>query len=163
VLRPRSLSAYAIYGGVKRPCVLCTLACSAVAFSLLAGCGGDRGPERAVVSGIVTFRGKPVRDGTVRFVPTAGSNVPTAGASIADGRYKADGHGGVPVGTHKIQVEAFRKAPLPLKPGAVAPRYYDDGGVPEQFIPARYNSNTQLEIVIPPGSAEITKDLVLTD
>lgn len=82
-----------------------------------------------------------------------------AGTGIKDGRYKVDGHGGVPVGTHKIEIEAYRVDPKYLKSGAPTAR-----GIPRtQYLPKRYNADSQVQIAIEPGSKEITKDFDLTD
>ena len=130
--------------------------------TLLCGCGsGDRGPERAVVSGTVTYNGKSIPTGEIRFMPVATSPVPTAGAVIKDGQYKMDGKGGVPVGTHKIEIEAYRQGSQepgnPPSPLGVA------RGFRHQYLPKKYNENTQLEITIQPGSPPITQDFNLTD
>jgi hypothetical protein len=125
----------------------------------LAGCGGDRGPERTVVSGTVTYNGKPLTNGSIRFMPTATSAVPMAGAGIKDGAYKVEGHGGVPVGTHKVEIEAYRVDPKYVKPEMPMSR-----GVPRtQYIPKRYNTDSNLQITIEPGSSQITKNFDLTD
>ena len=94
-------------------------------------------------------------------MPVDSSPVPMAGALIVDGRYKVDRNGGVPVGTHKIEIEAFRGIPDPNKPGSrlVSPRGRDEF---EQYIPEKYNARTQLEITIQPGSRKITKNFDLT-
>ena len=93
---------------------------------VVGGCGrGDRGPERVAVSGTVTYNGKPLSEGTIRFVPLPNCPVPTSGASIANGQYRLEGNDGVPVGTHKIQIEAFRirvrRGEAPRRPGASGP------------------------------------------
>jgi hypothetical protein len=130
---------------------------------LLSGCGGDRGPERVIVSGTVTYNGKPI-SGTIRFLPTADSAVPMAAASIIDGKYKVDLRGGVPVGTHKIAIDAYRAPAITATPGAVRLPTAGARGVPgEQYLPRRYNLDSTLKITIKPGSQEITKDFALTD
>jgi len=86
--------------------------------------------------------------------------VPTSGASIANGQYRLEGKNGVPVGTHKIQIEAFRMIQIPIRPGEAAPPRADR---PRQYLPTKYNADTQLEITIPSGSGEIAKNFDLTD
>ena len=132
-----------------------TVGC-ALASALLGGCG-DRGPERVLVSGSVTYNSKPVAAGVIRFTPTATSQLPTAAAMIKDGTYKVDVRGGVPVGAHKVEIEAYRmaeKSTTRMLRG-VPPRV--------QYLPDRYNTNSELQITIEPGSREITKDFDLTD
>ena len=139
------------------------LLCWTLTAALLSGCRGDRGPERVVVSGTVTYNGKPLREGEVRFVPLPAFPAPVTGALIVDGRYSTDGRGGVPVGTHKIQIEARRhKAEGPdVSAPPTGSRGFGFRG--QQYLPAKYNANTELEITIPPGSPPITKDFQLTD
>jgi hypothetical protein len=120
----------------------------------LCGCG-DRGPERVVVSGTVTHNGRPIPEGTIRFDPVQTSLVPGAGAAIKDGKYTVDVHGGVPTGTHRIRIEANRQVKAPS--GSPFPH-----GL-KQYIPKKYNDNTQLKLTIEPGSAKISKDFALTD
>ena len=129
------------------------------------GCGRtDRGPERVIVSGTVTYNGKAIANGVIRFVPAASSLVPTSGAKIEDGKYNADGHGGVPVGTHRIQIEAYRTVPIPAKAGVrLPPDIAALEGLPQQYLPKKYNTASELEITLQPGSRQITKSFELTD
>jgi hypothetical protein len=129
---------------------------------VLGGCGGDRGPERVVVSGTVTYNGKPLANGKIRFVPTAASQVPVSGVSFTDGAYRVVTSGGVPVGTHQVWIEGYRPIPMPANLVGPVPPHAKDGLL-SQFLPKKYNMNTQLEITIQPGSREITKDFDLTD
>jgi hypothetical protein len=129
--------------------------------ALLAGCGGNAGPERTVVSGTVTFDGKPLLEGAIRLVPLPNCPAPTTVTRIVDGKYSFDKLGGAPVGTHRIQFEAYRKINVAPRAGIAAPRPMAEGGL-EQYIPEKYNARTQLEITISPGSGQITKDFQLT-
>jgi hypothetical protein len=131
--------------------------------ALLGGCGGNQGPERVIVSGTVTFGGKPIPNGKIWFLPDRTSNAPTAVALIADGNFVADSHGGVPVGTHKVQIEAYQTASGRNKPGDAIPPTVGVQGVGPQYLPAKYNSNSQLTMTIQPGSRAITKNFDLTD
>lgn len=134
----------------------------AIAAALFSGCS-DKGPERAIVSGTVTYQGKPISEGTILFTPQATSHVPSAGASIVDGNYKIDVHGGVPVGTHRIIIQAYHKVPFTLRPGQLEPRNYAEGKIRQQYLPKIYNGNSKLEITIEPGSNPITKDFNLSE
>lgn len=124
----------------------------------LFGCGDGGAPKRVIVSGAVTFNGKPVPTGMIRFLPDSSSPVPMGGASIVEGRYRADSRGGVPVGTHRIEIEAFQS-----KPGTTAGPMVDRGGPSVQYLPERYNVKSQMQMTIEPGSGEIIKDFKLTD
>ena len=126
-----------------------------------AGCRRD-GPERAVVTGSVTYRGEPLAEGQIRFVPASGSELPTAGAFVIAGRYTADGKGGVPVGTHKVMVEAYRIVGR-AQPNEEVEQSLETALARHQFLPPKYNAKTELEITIEPGARRITKDFDLTD
>ena len=128
----------------------------ALASALLGGCG-DSGPQRVPVSGSVTYNGAPVSEGVIRFTPGKDSQMPMTAAAIKDGTYKADLRGGVPVGIHTVGIEAYRMAD---KSNTQMLR-----GVPPriQYLPDRYNTNSELQITIESGSREITKDFALTD
>ncbi len=138
------------------------VACALTA-AFCGGCG-DRGlPERVVVSGTVTFNGKPVPEGLIRFVPGPTSMVPVTGARIKDGAYKADKKGGVPIGTHKIEIEALRSVdPNPSQPADTNVLHSSEMWL-RQYIPAKYNRLSQLEITIESGSGKIIKNLELAD
>ena len=76
---------------------------------LIAGCGTSGGLEARVVHGTVTVGGEKVDGGEVRFVPIDGTPGPTSAATILDGEYKIEARGGVPVGKHRVEVDARRK------------------------------------------------------
>jgi hypothetical protein len=133
----------------------------AITTVFLSGCGGNRGPERVIVSGTVTYHGKPIAVGTIRFVPAGTSGMPASGAFIENGTYRADGQGGVPVGTSKVEIDAFRPVSRPGQPAAVAPLRGREERV--QYLPKRFNVDSQLQIKIESGSGEITKNFDLKD
>lgn len=120
---------------------------------LCGGCSGRGGLERAVMFGTVTYNGKPIAAGRIKFVPDVRSQVPSITANIANGEYKADLHGGVPVGTFKIEIEAYANTPATPQPM----------WIPENCLPKRFNANSSIRITIEPGSREIRKDFALTD
>jgi hypothetical protein len=96
-------------------------------------------------------------------MPLATSAVPMAGAEIKDGQYRVDGHGGVPVGTHKIEIEAYRADPTGQKTGNLPPPMMARGVKRFQYLPSRYNFDSQMQITIEPGSPAMTKNFDLTD
>lgn len=129
---------------------------------VFAGCVGRDGPERVIVSGTVTFNGKPIPNGKISFVPDPSINAPIAVAMITDGKYLADGHGGVPIGIHKVQIEAYYPVGQ-ATPGAVLPPTVGVQGVGSQYLPARYNAKTSLQFTVESGKRELTQDFDLTD
>lgn len=132
--------------------------------AIINGCGRD-GPERVVVSGTITFHGEPVKTGEIRFIPTKGTEGPAEGALLVDGQYLANGKGGVPVGTYMVTIVAWNgRAPtrdMP-SPDAATGRQSKESSR-KQLLPAKYNTQSQLEITIPSGSGSIIHDLALTE
>ncbi len=129
--------------------------------ALMIGCGSD-GPERVVVTGEVTYQGKPLEKGQIRFEPAPGNKAPPSGGFILDGRYTIDAKGGVPLGPHKVTIEAYRAAAGHAADDS-AEQTAETAPPRQQYIPAKYNTNSELEITIEPGSGTITKDFKLTE
>ena len=132
--------------------------------ALLAGCG-RRGLEKAVISGRVTYQEQPVEEGNIRFVPIRGTKGPATTGTIRQGEYTATARGGVPVGTLRVEIEAYR--PIPgakpyMKEEADGTyRVVPDDIPKEQFLPPKYNTNSTVEITIESGSKSVTKDIEL--
>jgi hypothetical protein len=122
------------------------------------GCG--RNESVVVVEGAVTYAGRRVMNGDIRFYPIEGTQGATVGAPIVDGHYQAVNKDGVPVGRHRIVIRAFvledvgpvsgqtaggdLLAPAvpqqPAKPRM--PVYVVEGR--KQFIPGKYNAQSEL-------------------
>jgi hypothetical protein len=137
-----------------------------VVATIVAGCGKSK-LDRVIVHGRVHFAGEPVQTGVIRFIPTEGTATPPGAAQIVNGNYRVEARGGVPVGTHKIEIEAFR----PLPPGKKNPEmeamkkehpHFTFPEVREQYVPARYNENTELRVTIPSDSGEFEHNIELT-
>jgi hypothetical protein len=134
--------------------------------SVGSGCGQDRGPQRVVVSGTVNYHGQPVAEGRIRFTPLTSSSLPVSGAFIIDGRYRVDGHGGVPVGTHKVQIEAYTPTDPAMLPDLSGERTRPSAaktGLGSQYLPRKFNVDSQLQVTIEPDDRSATKDFDLTD
>ena len=58
--------------------------CFATGLLLLSGCGG----AETSITGRVSLDGKPVPEGSIRFIPMEGTQGADAGAVIRDGKYK---------------------------------------------------------------------------
>jgi len=79
------------------------------ALLLAAGCG-PAGPRRHDVSGEVTFRGRPVPVGVIRFLPDTqqGNAGPAGFAAIENGRYDTAASGrGTVGGPHEVVISGF--------------------------------------------------------
>jgi len=128
-------------------------------FGALLFAGGCGSSEAAWVSGKVTYAGKEVSEGTLRFFPIEGTPGSGAGAKIVDGRYEitvemAEKRGLV-AGGYRITVVASRKT------GEMFP-HPDGEGMVEQslmYIPNRYNLQTQLQAELQLG--DNTHDFIL--
>ncbi len=73
---------------------------------LLAGCGGSQGPVRYVVSGQVTYEGKPIPVGFIYFRPdvSRGGSGPACGARIEQGAYQTPVGRGSVGGPHFVEI-----------------------------------------------------------
>jgi hypothetical protein len=85
----------------------------------LTGCGSNSGLSLGRVQGKVTFKGQPIKYGTVSFVPDAskGTNGPIAMGNIKeDGTFvlsTSEAGDGAVVGHHKISVVGLDPTPIP--------------------------------------------------
>lgn len=146
----------------------CALAALAV---LVLGCG-QQGPERVPVSGTVTWNGEPLpsaehRPSRIYFVPAQGNEAPSTSAEIVNGEYTIESNGGVPVGKHRVRIEAYRPPPgSAAAEGQELPAWVADDveGPPViQFIPPRYNQRSELEIIIDPAGGPIQHNFDLSE
>jgi hypothetical protein len=128
---------------------LCLVVCSA-----LVGCGSGATLDRIEVRGQAAYAGNPLKNGEVRFFPLDGTKGPVSGAPIIDGEYHVTQRGGVPVGTHRVEVEAFRAS-------QAYPELDAEGGHREQFLPAKYNTSSELKIKVTGDESVFVYDIDL--
>lgn len=79
----------------------------AVCLLLVTGCGKKSSTK--VVYGTVTYDGQMVETGKVRFVPIDGTSGPASMAPIKDGEFRIEARGGVPIGRHRVEVDARQR------------------------------------------------------
>jgi hypothetical protein len=126
---------------------------------LLVGCQSSSELERVVVSGNVTYNGEPIEYGVIQFRPMDGTKGPSSSTEIVKGRYKMAAKGGVPVGRHQVVIQAFRgEFSDPNDPGTAL----SDVPAGPQFLPEKYNRQTELEFEALPSSSEVQQDFPLT-
>ena len=115
-------------------------------FVMLAmGCGSS-GPATYPVQGEVHFDGRPVADGTMTLIPQS-PQARTVVARIVDGKYATE----VTAGEWTVNIQAVRETG-PVNPVLrEAPR--------EQFIPAKYNGDSKLQMTVPSEQKEFNYDL----
>jgi hypothetical protein len=114
-----------------------------------------------MVSGAVTLDNKPIVRGQVRFVPIGTTKGPSWTAWIRDGKYTTEGSKGTPVGELKVEIVAYR--PIPgakmIKPGP--DEDFAPGFPQEQYLPARFNIESELKMTIAPGAAKVEQNFDL--
>lgn len=127
-----------------------------VAVLALSGCGGlDDEPPRNIVFGNVTWNGEPVGIGEIRFIPNEGTNAPTSGGEIREGKYRIENKGGVPLGSFRVVIQGYR---APSKPGSgeIPGAPSDDPmAAREQFLPPKYSgANSELSLIVETGDPQ---------
>lgn len=131
---------------------LCTYLMFGSCLLLLAGCGGASALEftRAEVDGTVNYKGEPLEEGLIRYVPDGEIiNGQVAGkpifAKIKLGKYQIPIEKGATVGKNRVEVTRYVEAG---KQGNMS------GGKAElvkQIIPPKYNSHSILSVEIKEG------------
>lgn len=129
------------------------LAASSALPLLIAGGCQKTAFERTVVSGAVTYRGVPIESGEIAFIPEG--QQPATIAAIRAGQYRAKAKGGVPVGTHQVKIKAFRDG----NPTTKLELAIDSNG--KQFLPPRYNQESELRVTISSAADEFVQDFQL--
>ena len=116
-----------------------------VLLSLTAGCGAGDGVSRGAVEGSVTFKGEPLADGVIRFIPTGDTTGPMTEAKIKDGGFRLSQAEGPCVGTNRIEVFSFVKTGKKIRNEGVETEEV------RQIIPPQYNTKTTLNAAIAAG------------
>ena len=94
------------------------LALLAAALMVQGGCGPGNGLNLATVSGKVTYKGEPVKNGTVFFMPDESKGTvgpPAVGSITADGTYVLSTEtagDGVIIGLHKVGITGVDTAAI---------------------------------------------------
>jgi hypothetical protein len=131
-----------------------TLLALSLALAILAGCSKSGGLKTAPVAGKVTFKGKPVPNGTVMFVPGEG---PAATGEIdKDGNYRLSTYGngdGAVLGNHKVSITALAEI------GTALPEQRNP--TPPSLLPAKYLSHetSGLTIEVKDGNNDVNFEL----
>jgi hypothetical protein len=120
------------------------------------GCRAKDGIERVVVSGNVSFGGKPLEKGQIRFIPTDDSRGPITVETIESGNYTTEKTGGVPVGVHRVEIRGYDPEVY-----AKAPKGPGSPPIP-QLLPKKYNYDSELKAVLESGKSEETLDFNLS-
>ena len=93
---------------------LISMAAACLVLSTLVSCG-DTGPPRFELSGTITYKGKPVPAGYIRYEPldTVVNKSTVGNADIKDGKYSTLRDQGSTGGRHRVFVYGFNGIPEP--------------------------------------------------
>lgn len=144
----------------SRTHLLRVVAGCSLGLTIVVGCRG-RGPERVAVAGAVTYQSQTVAEGTICFIPADGTSGSSTMAAISDGQYKTDSSGGLPIGTYRVDVRAFRDSSRDARNAALGPRGAELRRV--QYLPAKYNAKTELKITLASGQSSARHDFALAE
>lgn len=145
----------------NRQCFLCPLISLMLVFPLLLTSSACNHSIERSISGNVTFDGAPLKSGEIQFKPLEGSQGPTAGALIVNGRYEIPAVAQGVKAQHKYRVEITalvgqgRMSPDPNSPSG-------QSELLENIIPERYNTQSTLQVTVSSNPSENSFDFDLT-
>jgi hypothetical protein len=122
----------------------------------LIGCGTS--PSQVAVQGTVTYDGDPVQNGQVAFEPRGEGKMQFG--IVSNGNYSIPTEFGLVPGEYLVRITASRPTGKMAEADAFV-RAADSLEINEQFIPAKYNTNSDLVVTIEPV-AEATHDFSLS-
>jgi hypothetical protein len=111
----------------------------------LLGCADPSGGREAV-SGEIRFKGQPLDQGTIQFLPAEGQDT-TSGGSIQQGKYTVEKLKGLKPGKYKVVISSGdpkQHAPPEEAPGAPFP-------LAKERLPKEYNTASKQEAVVKKG------------
>jgi len=141
----------------------------------VAGCGGE--PLGVAVSGSVNYKGKPLREGAISFIPVEGTNGPSGGANIDDGTYAVPRRAGLAPGKYRVEIRGYEESGKEQPKGniggmllgktvemskdpAIAEKLQKASREMKNIIPRRYNETSELTKELPDQS-KVTIDFEL--
>ncbi|MBA4032105.1 MAG: hypothetical protein C0478_14610 [Planctomyces sp.] len=123
------------------------------------GCGSGALPfQLASVKGTVTYKGKPLEKGLIRFLPdTEVVDGQVAGkmafSNISQGSYSIPAERGATVGKNRVEIVGYRETGKTTQ--------VETAIIKEevQFLPEKYNTSSTLSANITPGENTLDFDL----
>tara|TARA_R110002111_G_scaffold261826_3_gene335823 strand:- start:31596 stop:32042 length:447 start_codon:yes stop_codon:yes gene_type:complete len=119
------------------------------------GCSGSTELKfsKAQVQGTVSYRGKPLESGKIRFIPDGKVvNGQVAGKAvfgdIKDGKYNLTTEQGATVGKNRVEIKSYRGTGRMVVTSAGEGKKEEEVA---QFIPEDYNTNSTLSVEIKEG------------
>jgi hypothetical protein len=116
---------------------LCVVRPSALLLLGMSSC--DSGPRRMPVSGTVTFKGAPLKEGTITFIPL--TTTTQEGAPIADGKFSFPADKGLAPGIYRVSIssiDATTRLDSKKPPGP-------SGSPGKERIPLEFNERSKVE------------------
>jgi hypothetical protein len=111
--------------------------------------GCSRQNDNYIVTGKVTYDGQPLSQGQIVFEPRAAGKMSVA--QIHEGTYSLPAGFGLSPGEYTVRITSDRPTGQKVKP-AVYSEDQTPTNVYEQFLPAKYNQNSELKITVSPES-----------
>ncbi len=124
-----------------------------VSILALYGCGKSESLERFSVSGTVNVDGQPLSEGRISFLPSAGTNGPTAGGSVQAGKFNIPRNQGPAAGKYRVEIISFRPTGKTVIDDQAADSNSQPVAVTEQFLPSQYNEKSTLTADIDKSTA----------
>src|SRR5207245_1781850 len=127
---------------------------------LAGGCGGS-GPTIVPVTGTLTYKGKPVTNARIDFMPDNGR--PSWGATDEEGRFKLNydrEHDGAVVGKHKVWVKMVQSRPTTKaeQEAAIMGKKLPMSRDVAAFFDKYGEKNSKVEVVIDKSTKELKLD-----
>lgn len=116
---------------------------SVIAMGLIAIAGCEHAPPRMAVSGSVTFKGTPLKDGLITFIPLTAPL--QEGVPIVDGKFTIPRDKGLAPGIYRVSISSIesRDRPDPKKPPTPS-----GGAASKEVIPPEFNEKSKEEIEV---------------
>lgn len=112
---------------------------------------------RFPLAGKVQYAEQPIDYGYIQFSPLPGTVGPTSGADIKEGAYRIPAEQGLMRGSYRVSIQAWKRA----KSWSIDPVTGErtEGGDMKQFLPVKYNDDSELTIEIGTGTDTFDFDL----
>jgi hypothetical protein len=119
---------------------------TAWAIVFVAGCGDDTG-GRLAITGSVDYKGVPLDQGSIEFLPHPGVKT-QAGATITNGRYSIPADKGLEPGMYTVKISSIEGPDVSVEPGGLP------GKEPKERLPAKYNTKSTLTKEVKKGETK---------
>ncbi len=133
-----------------------------IALVLLGSLGCQRA-DLASVQGRVTVNGTPLADGSLVFVPEAGTAGHELACEVHQGRFAVPRKERLKPGRYRVKVFDNSVRTFPWDDPEEYQQAESQGRLPKQLIPARYNEQTELVIDVAPGRQSFDFELVVPE